>query len=129
MAEFYYRHELLHDPTRQIRLLSIHSSTWDEDVCCDIEIHDLSRAPEYQAISYTWCAKTPIHTIQLGAEKFGVRHNCLYALKQARMLGRKDCLIWVDSICINQDDAAEKASQVSIMGDHFRQAESVLASV
>lgn len=125
----FYHHEPLHEPTRRIRLLSIHAGNWDDDMCCNIEIHEFSTAPTYQAISYTWGAETPVHTIQLCGKKFGVRHNCLYALKQARLLGRKCCLVWVDSICINQEDMAEKASQVSIMGDIFQQAQSVLACV
>jgi hypothetical protein len=36
-------------------------------------------------------------------------------------------LLWVDALCINQQDPQERASQVALMGDIYSQAEYVLA--
>ena len=35
--------------------------------------------------------------------------------------------IWIDALCINQDDAAERASQVQLMGRVFQDASCVFA--
>ena len=58
-----------------------------------------------------------------------VRQNCQYALGQARFHQVEDCLIWIDAICINQDNTDEKNGQVGIMGEIFEWAECVFACI
>lgn len=50
-------------------------------------------------------------------------HNALFQLQE---LGWTSTPIWIDAICINQSDGAEKSAQVNMMGDIFRAAERVV---
>jgi len=34
--------------------------------------------------------------------------------------------VWIDAICINQEDRSERAAQVSIMGDIYKSAQNVI---
>ena len=122
-----YRHTPLKEPFRQIRLLNLHPGEWKDDIACDIHVYDLSNAPRYQAISYTWGDGRPDPFLQMKEMVSSVTWNCDYALRQARLHRKRDCLIWVDTICIDQKNIGEKSSQVSIMGDIYQKADSVLA--
>ncbi|KAK6442308.1 hypothetical protein LTR95_001440 [Oleoguttula sp. CCFEE 5521] len=57
--------------------------------------------------------------------RFSVTTNLLRALRSLRKRNNK-ILIWVDQICINQEDHVERGHQVSIMKDIFRQASQVI---
>lgn len=59
---------------------------------------------------------------------FRVRHNCYYALWQAR-LHYGGSYFWIDSVCIDQDNTGEKNTQVAMMGDIFGNAACVLACI
>ncbi|TKA39063.1 hypothetical protein B0A54_09660 [Friedmanniomyces endolithicus] len=52
--------------------------------------------------------------------------NLLDLLDQLRE-GLSDSWLWIDALCINQNDADERSQQVKIMGDIFRSANLVLA--
>jgi hypothetical protein len=55
--------------------------------------------------------------------RLDITKNCYDALCQIRnQFGA--VTIWVDSICINQDDEEEKASEIPLMQDIYSQAES-----
>lgn len=60
----------------------------------------------------------------LNNSAFSLRKNLLEAL-QAFQKGRPACGIWVDAICINQDDDAEKSRQVREMDQIYREATSL----
>ncbi len=55
-----------------------------------------------------------------------VGENLELALRYVRLAQRK-VVLWVDALCINQDDLEERADQVSLMGEIYRQAECVVA--
>jgi hypothetical protein len=97
----------------------------------------------YKALSYMWGTDDPTYPVQMfwnhtgipaGAniyqlatfksKVFYVRKNLDEALRQFRHPNR-DVDIWVDALCINQDDNIEKKSQVSRMGEIYSQATEV----
>jgi hypothetical protein len=95
----------------------------------------LSDPPRYTALSYCWNSigypgpaesRDPI--IDLGSEgTLAVTRNLFDGLHSA--LGKGHCgtnMLWVDQICINQDDVVEKSSQVTLMKDIYKQAHLVL---
>lgn len=126
MAGASYQYKSLRDPSREIRLLrSLPGSSrgWETSV------HRLDQAPPYRAISYTWGEPEPLHTIMLDGCSFRVRRNCLTVLLQADQHFGADAYIWLDAVCINQQDLDEKGPQVAMMGQVYAAASSVLASV
>ena len=83
----------------------------------------------YTAVSYTWGDKDVSEVIYLDNRRFRVRPNlwsCLYYLSQAVRYSAWNYL-WVDAICINQADIAERSSQVRLMDQTYRDAVCVSA--
>ena len=100
----------------------------DLEISVDIEVFDLDSAPAFNAISYTWGTEAPQHIIKIDDVALRVRPNCHYALWQARQ-HFPGSRVWLDAICIDQDDLNEKAIQVNIMGDIYAKAVNVLACI
>ena len=127
-----FQYTALSSATSEIRLLQLSSSAhpYQEDSLIQGTIHQfsLNSAPAYQALSYTW-GKESAHPpfILLDGCEFSVRPNLQSALCQIRSLhSAAPGYLWIDAICINQDDTEEKNSQVSLMKAIFQHAERVI---
>jgi len=71
--------------------------------------------PWYHALSYVWGDAINITPIQLDRSDFRVTKNLHSALHYIRL--RTEVLtIWIDAICINQNDLKERGQQVQLMG-------------
>ncbi|APA12120.1 hypothetical protein sscle_09g068900 [Sclerotinia sclerotiorum 1980 UF-70] len=109
---------------KQIRLLRLEQSSSDcDDYCFSLSVHEFHDGvrPPYIAISYTWGDTVPLLPIVVNGKKMRVRLNCWYSLWQIRHHGFTDYL-WIDSLCINQDNNEEKNFQVAIMGSVYESA-------
>ncbi|KAI9155431.1 Heterokaryon incompatibility protein [Paramyrothecium foliicola] len=83
-------------------------------------------APTFEALSYVWGAPELSATIDLGAVKCGVTKGLDIALRRIRKR-RHSRVVWVDQICINQNDLEERGRQVLLMGKLYSRADRVLA--
>ena len=95
--------------------------------------------PEYEALSYVWGEEeveeyilishgTSEDAIADGGPRFrrlGIRPNLEAALRHLRRLDSPRTL-WIDALCINQADNAEKSMQVQRMSQVYRLAHRVL---
>ncbi|KAG7104842.1 Heterokaryon incompatibility protein 6 like [Verticillium longisporum] len=98
-----------------IRLLYILPRGNSSKISCKLITIDIGqRHPTYQAMSYTWGDPTKTHTIWVNDKPFKTTQN-VYNLLLDMSPVFEPRRIWIDSICINQEDNAEKAWQVSIM--------------
>lgn len=117
-----------------IRLLRIRKfvSTLEFDL---IEAN-LANNPVYDALSYTWhleeqsSATSEVDSesggfISCNGMKLGVTANLRDGLLRLEQL-RQETLIWIDAICINQQDLEERSAQVNMMGRIFRSARTVV---
>ncbi|CZR66331.1 uncharacterized protein PAC_16232 [Phialocephala subalpina] len=80
--------------------------------------------PPYTAISYTWGNEDASEVIYLNNRPFHVRPNlwsCLYYMAHAARNATWNYL-WVDAICIDQANVAERNSQVRLMDQTYRDA-------
>jgi len=105
---------------RQIRLLELLPGTKQDDITCNILLVSLNESPSYEALSYCWGDATEMTPIEIkDGGTFEVRTNLRSALFHLR---REDGQrrLWIDAICINQDDLEERAQQVSIMRDIYK---------
>ena len=128
-------HEPLKDNKSQIRLLQmLPDGNDDEDsLRYSIKTQSFDQVLDFLAISYTWGAESIQRTILIGNKECSIRQNCHYALKHTYRHWKqgqlRSDLVWIDSVCINQDDFVEKGFQVSLMGEIYAQAGLVLACI
>jgi hypothetical protein len=80
---------------------------------------------EYAALSYRWGDIAKRGSITLDTGQLGILLNTQLAISKIRHT-KNNTRLWVDTICINQDDTREKSSQVWLMGRIYRQATSVV---
>jgi hypothetical protein len=126
-----FQYTALSRATHEIRLLQLasnpHPSQEVFPVQCTIHQFPLDSTPPYQALSYTWGkeADYPPFMLLEGCE-FSIRPNLHSALYQIRSSHSAPEYLWIDAICINQDDTEEKNSQVSLMKEIFRYAKRVI---
>jgi hypothetical protein len=95
-----------------------------DPIICTLEHLDLSDASTnpYQAISYTWGDPSQTQPITLATHpSYPVTHNLFSALTFLRDRSTPQHL-WIDSLCINQADLAERSAQVALMRDIFASA-------
>lgn len=125
-----HNHKLLPlpNPIRQIRLLFVRSGGVNDIVACDVSIWNLDNAPSFTAISYTWGPPEFRAEIIVDGQSQTVRKNCAYALWQTR-LHFPDSYVWIDSVCIKQQDLKEKSAQVNMMGDIYAKSAKVVACI
>ena len=123
----------LNKDRKEIRILRVKASTTSDAILeCTLEIVSLlsDPKPEYEAISYCWGEVDGYETIRLNGVPFDVPGSAAKALRQFRTRKTKifhymckesayERRLWIDALCINQTDVAERSSQVSMMGDVY----------
>lgn len=121
----------------EIRLLKLQSTDGGASsvICGELITRDLSKSNskteydynhEYEALSYVWGDESASCQIRLDDCHFHIRPNLAVALRSLSRQSPMERLLWIDAICINQADNAEKNLQVKQMGLIFQQAKGVL---
>ncbi|TVY80950.1 Heterokaryon incompatibility protein 6 OR allele [Lachnellula suecica] len=109
-----------------IRLLELQPASLEDPDKLDahlIEI-DLTNAPPFEALSYTWGAPLFDQTIRFDNGSLQITQNLASALRAFRLSTSR--LVWADQICINQADDAERSQQVALMDQIYTKTVSVL---
>ncbi|KAI0385743.1 heterokaryon incompatibility protein-domain-containing protein [Hypomontagnella monticulosa] len=101
---------------RDIRLLDLLPGRGP--IRCNIRHVSLSSNNDYEALSYCWGAPTKKIKILVDEAKFYVTRNLHAALLRLRDAKHVRTL-WIDAICINQNDTPEKNVQVPLMRDIY----------
>ncbi|MCJ1410518.1 hypothetical protein MMC19_004603 [Ptychographa xylographoides] len=86
----------------------------------------LDHLPPYCALSYAWGSEDASETIQcIGGylKTTPTLHSALHQYQKHESLR----YVWVDAICIHQDDDQEKAKQVQMMNEIYTSAQKVYA--
>jgi len=112
--------------TDSIRLVELQPGNPEDELRVEIQHTTLSEAPEYETLSYEWAGNRKEATVRCGrGEEIHVPLNLRAALKKLRDRDRPR-RIWIDAICINQEDLQERGAQVSIMTHIYQKAQGVL---
>lgn len=82
--------------------------------------------PKYKALSYTWGDGKERSNIYVNGKNLDITLSLATALHHLRSDQVKTLKIWIDQICINQQDDAEKTEQVQLMDRIYRNAEEAL---
>ncbi|KAH0428809.1 ankyrin and het domain-containing protein [Colletotrichum camelliae] len=112
---------------RQFRLLRLAPPSEDGVVSqLQLETFSLDDAPPYFCLSYVWGDSKRFIGINCNGKMISVTGNLFHAI-QTCLNRHPDAWLWADGICINQDDLAERSSQVLFMGAIYRNAAMILA--
>lgn len=115
----------------EIRTVIVRAGVYGDDILADLRLvticsNDDSFDHCYEALSYTWGPWTQKRTIVLnGKSGFHVTDNIFNALQRLRLRHRPRRL-WIDAICIDQDNISERNAQLQIMGKIYKNADHVL---
>lgn len=115
--------------SNEIRLLVLEPGESLPITCRLIHVR-LSDKPDYEAVSYTWLREQDIGSqaqydnIMLDNNEFRVTPNCYAALQHFRSVSH-ETVLWVDAICIDQENESEKNHQVQQMATIYPHANRV----
>ncbi|UPL03540.1 hypothetical protein LCI18_014474 [Fusarium solani-melongenae] len=108
------------------RLLYLSASINGHDpIHAEFDTYKLDRCPEYEATSYTWAGENGdsslCEPIFLGPywDILLQTQNCWSMLQSMRPRDKGFRVVWVDAICINQNDVEERDAQVSRMSQIY----------
>ncbi|WZH47748.1 heterokaryon incompatibility protein-domain-containing protein [Fusarium acuminatum] len=115
----------------EIRLLHVQSGVSDP-ISIKLSNVNLNTEPVFWALSYVWGSWENPATVLINDTPFKVTRNLYNALDEYRRQfsdngNATGALLWVDAICINQNDQHEKSIQVPRMSDIYGKCERVLA--
>lgn len=120
--------------THHIRILKLSKNSLGQ-VEVELQAVDLQAGPEYTCLSYTWGPPTwedegeewtiPSHSVLVNGHSFAIGLNLRNALSHLHEI-LADRAIWIDAICINQQDVAERNAQVALMNRIYGQARDVV---
>ncbi len=109
-----------------IRLLGL--STTDNS-SGTLKTVNLNEAPPYFALSYAWSVQARDVPIEVNGQMLSASSNLADAIRRLQELRVDDCAsdnnvkwVWIDKICINQDDLSERSRQVQMMNLIYSQA-------
>ena len=109
----------LNQSKREIRLLTLLCSDgFEDEIRCKLDVVSLDETLTYTALSYCWGNQSEQREILVNEKRVSVTKSLEIALRYARK-DLQDMVLWVDAICINQEDLKEKSYQVGMMGSIY----------
>lgn len=113
------------------RLLTLLPGSPDTLLHCQLSNSNLTTRPIYDALSYVWgkpsSPNDSTNVLVLDGHHFPATVNLVSALRHLRPpVGEHPITLWVDAVCINQEDLNERSQQVSMMRDIYASAERVV---
>jgi hypothetical protein len=125
-----FKYDTLNPALSQIRLLHLSPrrspENVDERIRCRMETVSLRHSPEFRALSYTWGNPTRTSLLIINDKIGHITQSIETALLHLRD-ENNTITLWIDQLCINQDDNVEKSEQVQLMKDIYQGATLVIA--
>lgn len=119
-----------HEPLPEgdfIRILHVQCSEPKAGPQCTFETISLSSQDHaYTAISYTWGDATPVRQLVCSDGQLLSLSSTLSDLFDVLVRKQRSFTIYVDALCIDQNDPVEKANQVRLIGNVYSRAEDVM---
>ncbi|KAH9904823.1 HET-domain-containing protein [Xylariomycetidae sp. FL2044] len=97
-----------------IRVLDLLPGDEGSPIRANIRVAALADRPSYETLSYVWGSQADLVAIEVSGRRFQVTRNLHAALQRLRR--RKQArTLWIDQLCIDQENLAEKAAQIRLM--------------
>ncbi|RII22538.1 hypothetical protein CUC08_Gglean013452 [Alternaria sp. MG1] len=110
---------------RDIRLLELCPALYDDTIQLRLRPKKANEKTDYEALSYTWGTTTSPREALLSGTPISVTESLDLCLRRLRYADRSR-ILWVDALCINQDDIQERSKQVQLMAMIYSSAKNVL---
>ena len=129
-----YSYNQLPNDGSKIRLIELLGGD-DTQIHCKMHVVGLEdsrslpsneRRGKYEALSYTWQSQTLSDHVICNGKVLYVTQTLYDALRTLRR-ATTSRLLWIDQLCINQEDVAERNCQVRLMRFIYNRAELVIA--
>ena len=124
---------------RETRLIHLDPGDEDEISCTLTPISLIGDDVHYEALSYCWGDQadvtdvtifvpsvSPESVLELRRHTVPVTSSLFCALKNLRNKDGSCCTLWIDAICINQNDLRERAEQIALMREIYSSAQNVI---
>ncbi|KAK1765883.1 heterokaryon incompatibility protein-domain-containing protein, partial [Phialemonium atrogriseum] len=128
--KYQYRHLI----GTQIRLLRVFPGLPSEPIRCRLETVALGTAPPFEAVSYVWGSADLVRFVVIDNDGEGDDESTrldvtdsAYSIIARRRSRWHERLLWIDGLCIDQENLDERASQVQMMGALYANARRVVA--
>lgn len=113
----------------QIRILHLLPGQDGDALVGQLNVAKLQDSPTFEALSYVWGSNDKILTLDIsGLGQLKITASLDSALTRIRHADLPR-MLWVDAVCINQDDLAEKEEQVPLMAAIYSSASRVVADL
>ncbi|KAI1254177.1 hypothetical protein MGN70_004573 [Eutypa lata] len=109
----------------EIRVVILHPGSFGDPIVCQLEHIQLIPDSNYEAVSYVWGDATVTKLVTLDDRVYPVTTNLFTGLQFLRYK-ESPRRLWIDSLCINQTDKAERAREIQRMRDIYKCARQVL---
>ena len=111
---------------QDIRLLFVapHQSHTSDIWCSTFQVA-FRENPSYQALSYTWGDSQLTRTIFCDGKKLAITENLYSALRKLQNT-HPFVPLWIDALCIDQNNVSERTKQVRMMKQIYQKAEQVI---
>lgn len=113
-------------PDRYIRVLKLQPGERADPFHGRFTIISIDGEEEFDALSYMWGDASPVDHIVVDGAAIPVAWNLARALEYLRdQQGSEIRRIWIDAVCINQEDKNECGHQVAMMRSVYSRADCV----
>jgi hypothetical protein len=97
------------------------SPNYENPLFCTLHNSPLASVPTFEAISYVWGSNKKVARLSCLGGDIHITASVEAVLRHLRLPDKKRTL-WVDSVCIDQENRKELGNQVALMGDIYRAA-------
>ncbi|RDW59946.1 hypothetical protein BP6252_13033 [Coleophoma cylindrospora] len=123
--KFVYQSLRTHYKAGDMRLVHLQPGKEDEKIQLRIQNMEIRNRTKYEALSYQWGNTKNPQEIEVNGYPFHVTSNLHAALKRLRNPHGIRTL-WIDAICMDQNNDAELSSQLTKMHDIYELAQGVV---
>ncbi|KAM0492237.1 hypothetical protein ACHAP8_010100 [Fusarium lateritium] len=104
--------------SHQIRILRILPGNRDDPLRCILRTACLDDDNKYEALSYAWGDPLDCLSIEVNGSQKSITVNLFNALRRLRY-AESERYLWVDALCIDQENDVEKSHQVQLMSNIY----------
>lgn len=115
----------LNSKNHEIRLLLLAPGNFHDELHCALIYTNLKTKPVFEALSYCWGSPDNPKPIRLDGHIFRIGVNLESALRHLRYENAQR-ILWIDAVCVNQEDLTERSQQIMLMRDVYESAQNVV---